>query len=402
MIQKRFSQKLHPESLLHIPLVSHAVDDKNVGLLQPRAIDRRWTYHGVITPTMTGFNPMANVIFYGSVSKFAQWLPKMHASPRDLNLKDDLIREVLYVAHDYLHVWAYHAIRFLVPNLGFGVRPITTKNFEDMVFCHLVTEAVATVGLDYWMLSTKNINEFCDIGTTQGPLTVSYLKHHLKEYRRFNPKFISESPAFFGQIAEFYCTGEFIGFDIHDVRRSPVLLGWLEHEIQYGENQRLYTRSFLNHVAAEKQKMNFKQMSRGVKCEAPWQRKLMRELGDMLWEKVKKGVRHEFPKFDVRESWQSAESKSNEVDFRFTNLNAIKDNMNHLVLIMEAETERVRSHFIHQMISAYQFDQFDSEEIELIKSLLRELNVRGLHTFLRYRKKVKSVKSEPRDVMILN
>jgi len=249
-------------------------------------------------------------------------------------------------------------------------------------------------------LSTKDINEFCDIGSAQGPLTVSYQKHHLEEYRRFNPKFNAESPAFFGQIAEFYCTGEFIGFDRHDVTRSPVLLSWLEHEIEYGENQRLYTRAFLNHLATEKQKLNFRQMSGHVKCDAPWQRKLLRELGEMLWEKVKKGVRHEFPKFDSREAWQSSEADV--PDFRFTNLNTTKDNINHLVFILEVETEVVRMHFLNQMISAYQFDQFDSDEIELIKSMIRSLNVRGLHTFLRDRKKVKAVKSEPRDVMILN
>lgn len=400
MSQKKVTQRLHPESLLNIPLVRQAIEDKKIGVLQPRAIDRNWTYHNVIKPTMTGFNPMANTILYGSISKLADWLPRAHASPRDLNLKDDLVREVLYVVHDYLHTWAYQAIRVLAPKLGFGIHPITVKNFEDMVFCHLVTEAVATVGLDYWMLSTKGINEFCDIGSNQGPLTVNFSKYNFKEYRRFNPKFKSESPKFFREIAEFYCTGEFIGFDINDMKRSPLLLDWLNHEVMYGETQRLNTRSFLNHLAAEKQKLSLAQMNEAVKCDSPWQRKLMNELGEMLWEKVKKGVLHEFPPFDPEKAWKS--SRSDALDFRFSNLNVIEDNKNSLIAKMELESESAREHFLHQMVSAYQYEQFDGEEIQLITSLLQSLNVRSVHTFLRGRKKVKAVKSEPRDVMILN
>ncbi len=58
-------------------------------------------------------------------------------------------------------------------------------------------------------------------------------------------------PEFFDELAEFYCTGVLRGFGVEDLRRSPLLLQWLEHELRYGQRQREYARQWFAHVAGE-------------------------------------------------------------------------------------------------------------------------------------------------------
>src|SRR5207237_1319288 len=81
-------------------------------------------------------------------SPLAEWLDDPAQGVRELNQDDALLTEVLFAVHDYLHVWAYHLVRDAVPDLGFGRPPASEAELEDHVFCHLLTEAVATVGLD--------------------------------------------------------------------------------------------------------------------------------------------------------------------------------------------------------------------------------------------------------------
>src|SRR5688572_16545693 len=103
----------------------------------------------------------------------------------------------------------------------------------------LLSEAAATVGVDYWWLCAVELGELLPIGTrVRGGLTTSYHERDRSEYRRFYPELEVQSLAFFGDLCAFHCNGEFVGFDGDDLARSPLLLAWLTQELRYGERQR--------------------------------------------------------------------------------------------------------------------------------------------------------------------
>lgn len=239
---------LHSESLLNIPLVREAWSNSEFKK-QMRGIDSDWKYKKALKISTSGFNPFISSFFYGENSSFSKWLENPKGPCRKINFNDQLVREVLFFSHDYLHWWAYGIINELAPGIGFGSKPVSARNFEDFVFCHLLSEAVATVGLDYWYLSTIDFNAVCDLGSFGHPLTVSYRLKDESEYQRFNRGFSAQSPSFFETLCQFYCDGEMPGFSLSDVKRSPKTLAWLDHEISYGELQRRYARLWFSFCA---------------------------------------------------------------------------------------------------------------------------------------------------------
>jgi hypothetical protein len=188
---------LHPESLLRIALVRQMLEDRRFRL-QPRAIDRTWQYERAIPMSVVGFNPFNGTIYYGARSFLARWLREPHASARLHNEGDYLVRELLFAVHDYLHAWSVALIRELAPELGYGSTPIIREQIDRLAFCHLLTEAVATCGLDYWYLSTLELDDVVPIGSLTTGLTISYHERFLPEYRRFHPEFRVQDPEFFG------------------------------------------------------------------------------------------------------------------------------------------------------------------------------------------------------------
>jgi len=313
----------HPESLLSVPLISQAFRDTAFRLV-PRSTDVNWAYiHGPLM-SVTGFNPFQFAYYYGQDSRFAAWLADPLKSARELNDNDRLVREALMMVHDYLHAWAYAAIDRLWPSLDVLHGEISSNNFEDYVFCHLLSEAVATVGLDYWYLCQHDVNEFCQIGSTVGPLTVHYREAHLAEYRRFCPELNVQTPQFFRTIATFYCTGEFPGFDADDMKHSPRLLTWLRHELSYGVTQRSLTRRWLDYLS------HAPIAAAGADWEAPvavandlYQR-LIDELGLLLWDKVKNGNAHTDVALPDRPATRCSPATKSP-DFQFTNLARIPE-----------------------------------------------------------------------------
>ena len=279
---------LDPESLLNIPLVKQVFADVSFRFI-PRSTDVSWTYGRHIPITLTGFNPFEFAFYYGQDSRFAAWLDDPFSSARQFNDDDLLVREVLFMAHDYLHAWTYSAIHRLFPGLRVLHGAITAATFEDYVFCHLLSETVATIGVDYWLLCEREVNAFCPIGSTMGPLTVSYREARLPEYRRFCPQLEIQTPAFFRTLATFYCSGEFPGFDADDLRRSPQLLKWLRHELSYGVTQRALTRRWLAYLADEPIELAEQDACAPVSIDSPVRQQLIDELAVLLWAKVKEG-----------------------------------------------------------------------------------------------------------------
>lgn len=275
----------HPESLLNVPLIRQAFCDEAFRLI-PRSTDVHWTYNRWTPVSVSGFNPFQFAYYYGQESQFAAWLTRPLGSARDINENDLLVKEVLMMVHDYLHAWAYAAIDRQCPELCVLHGDITPERFEHLVFCHLLSEAVATVGLDYWFLCRCDINEFCPIGSTTGALTVGYRETLLPEYRRFCPSLQVQSPQFFRTIATFYCTGEFPGFDVDDMRRSPMLLAWLRHELSYGARQRAITRDWLSYLARSPIAAAEVDPQRPLDIDTELHSRLIDETGVLLWEKV--------------------------------------------------------------------------------------------------------------------
>jgi hypothetical protein len=283
---------LHPESLLRVPLVRQFLDDPAIRVII-RGVDHRWVYNNFLKGTMGGFNPFTSSVFVPAHSLLRDFLQSPERSGRDFNVKDQLVNELFFAVHDYLHIWSFHAIHHLAPELGFGRAPITDANFEDLVFCHLVTEAAATVGVDYWYLSTVDLNAVCDIGTALRALTVSYHESHLAEYRRFDPELEVQAPDFLPTLTAFYCTGDFPGFGPDDVQRSPLLLQWLSHELLYGEKQRVYTRQLIASLSGRG--TDGADLAQKVSVEGDWKENLVQGLSELLWRKVKNDELLSFP-----------------------------------------------------------------------------------------------------------
>lgn len=309
----------HPESLLHIPLVRHMLEDPAVALV-PRATDEQWARRKLSLTNVVGFNPLHGAVYYPRRSALASWLEAPQQSARSLNHDDVLVHGVLFAAHDYLHAWACSAIRELRPELGLGQAPITADNFEDFVFCLLATEAVAVVGLDYWYLSTVDLNEVCPIGTTTRRVAVNYRESDLPEFRRFHPSFAVQAEDFFELLARFYMEGEFPGFGIDDLLASPLLMRWLSQEVLYGERQRIYMRQWCSFLSEDAIELQSDALSGPVAADAPWQRDLLRDLGAMLWDKVHNDVLHPLPSpLGAAACWSVPPHKP--ADFRFVNAN---------------------------------------------------------------------------------
>jgi hypothetical protein len=357
---------LHPESLLRIPLLSQVFDDPAITIVR-RGIDARWKYEEAIETRVDGFNPLRSAVFIGTHSRLDRWLPHRRGSARPFNEGDALVPEALFCAHDYLHSWAYHWIDRLRPGLGFGCNPITAANFEDMVFCHILSEAVATVGLDYWYLSTVDLNEVVPIGTVQKGLTVSYREEWSEEYRRFNPGLVVQHPAFLGELTRFYCDGVFVGFDVGDLQRSPALHNWVVHELTYGRLQRRYCRQWFAYLSADDIRLSDRRLDAPIGCDEAWKQRLVGDIGERLWAKVKRGeMCTAGRRLDPERSWKAPPRRA--PDFRFLNLNRCEPLSS---AIVEAMPKEAFEFLLRQYVARFDYESFPAEALGVF-TLMRE------------------------------
>lgn len=386
------------ESLLRIPLVRQLMTDENFGFI-PRAIDNHWVYNQIIPIRVAGFNPFLNGAFFANKSAFASWLPAPWKSARILNQDDELVYEVLFAIHDYLHFWCARAICSLRPELGFGTKPINKKNFEDFIFCHLVTEAAATAGLDYWHLGTLDLNHLCEIGTTRKNLTVPYRIEDEPEYARFNPAFTAQNPGFFEWLVNLYLSGKPKGFDSSAMHDSPKIKRWLDKEIVYGKSQRMYSRGWLSYLSGETVDCAEKVLPKPVGNEEPWKRALVRDIGERLWVKVKKNEGWESDgKFDPEEIWRSNPKRPS--DLRYLNLNRLSAPA--ALRSLKSKREDEAKHAAAQWICRHDFESFDSGTTERIEDLFTTRQFAKIPSLLRSGRKIQPLADEPRDVFVLN
>jgi hypothetical protein len=390
-------RSLHRESLLHVPLLAQSLDDPAFAVVR-RGIDSRWKYEDVIATRLDGFNPLRSAAFIGAHSRLDRWLPHRHGSARPFNQGDELVSEALFVAHDYLHVWTYHWVDALCPELGFGHAPITSRNFEDMVFCHILSEAVATVGLDYWYLSNVDLSDVVPIGTLQKGLTVSYRTAWQGEYHRFNPQLNVQHPSFLGQLTRFYCGGVFVGFGVEDMRSSPAIDAWLTHELRYGQLQRRYCRQWLAYLSHDDIKLSESRLDAPVAWGASWKKRLTAELSDRLWAKVKHGeMCSPGARQDADRTWSAPARR--QPDFRFLNLNRCPMPSPAAVKAMPDESFE---YLLRQYVARFDYESFPEEALGVFTLIRDERDFSIGDRLLKGIKRLPAAPSEPRDLFLYN
>lgn len=388
---------LHSESPLRLSLVNQMFKDPITRFVS-RAIDVRWHHNKIIPFSMTGFNPFEGNIFYPRNSPFAEWLKEPTSSVRRWNCRDRLMFGLLFAVHDYLHVWGTRLIQELAPALRFGTSRITRDNLEEHVFCQLVSEAIATVGLDYWYLCTFDINDRLPVGTRlTGGLTTTYQERHLDEFRRANPKLCVQCQEFFVDLCHFYCSGVFFGFEATDIKESPLLYGWLSRELAYGELQRKISRSWFSYLSDETIELTEKQLAAPVYSGASWQRELMEAAGSALWRKVKQDELLAFPP-SAEPPWQSLPGKA--LDFRFRNANVVSEEELWSSLL-DTDQEQFDYGF-SQIISRYDHAAFDKALLGLLSLLREKKDAALLRAVLRGQPRMPMDGQEPADLLLVN
>lgn len=374
------------------------LEDPGVDLVA-RGIDARWHYEKIIPAKLGGFNAAAGSVYYPAKSFMARWLRKPESSARKDNESDFLVSEVLFAVHDYLHVWAYRAINELNPSLGFGMGEITRANIDDLVFCHLASEAAATVGLDYWYLCTLSLNDVCDIGTTlDRGLTVGYHERYGREYGRYGAGLRVQDKAFFASVAHFYCSGIFHGFEANALRESPLILRWLDHELRYGQCQRRYARQWLAFLSREHLFQDAESLDAPVPVTQKWQRRTLRDLGELLWDKVKNDRVHEFAFRFKGRGWRSPPQRP--ADFRFVNLNWYPS-IDSALRVPSSPDSESQTYRLYQLISRFDFGRCDSALVEAVPVLIRNGELVLAERLLGAQRRVARCKGEPRDLLFL-
>ncbi|HET7504897.1 MAG TPA: hypothetical protein VFK02_27930 [Kofleriaceae bacterium] len=365
--------------------------------LVPRSTDVNWSYSKCAPFSLTGFNPFERAYYYGQGSRFAAWLTDPYGSARNFNENDLLVREVLFMTHDYLHAWTYSIIDRLFPGLRLLHGAITRDTFDDYVFCHLLSETVATIGVDYWLLCERGVNEFCPIGSNMGPLTVSYREARLPEYRRFCPRLEVQAPAFFQTLATFYCTGEFPGFDADDLRRSPQLLSWLRHELSYGATQRTLTRRWLAYLSDEPIARD--DWSAPLDTDAPVRRQLVEEVGRLLWAMVKDGrtgLEIERPASPPARGARPGKPP----DFRFVNVARVPEA--EWTRALQPTSPENFKFFLYQYLGQIPLEAFPERLLKHVSLLLMHCDLSLTLDLTRDLPRREPLDDEPRDLMIAN
>ena len=390
----RLPANVHAESMLRIPLVRAAFAHPTLRPM-PRAIDLRWHYQSVVERPLTGFVPLRQAVFYGHHSRIANWLHEPEGSARPHNAGDHLVGEVLFCVHDHLHAWALGAIRKAAPALTLSptIRP---REFDDLAFVHLVTEAAATVGLDYWYLSVRESHEICDVGTARMPLTTPYHERYSTEYRRFRKGLVVQDPSFFGEMAKFYCDGRFQGFAAKAISESPRVAKWLTHEIRYGQRQREYIREWLSFMTGRP--LQYASRGAPVRCDASWQKAVVRDLSNELWLYVKSGIdRVSSKRADVPTKCRGLKRP---FDPRFVNV-ATMSSEEVLDAGQSINDPNLLRLLCDQYISTFDFDGFDARRMPALVRGREARDLLAVHSLLQDGARIPPSAAEPTELFML-
>lgn len=384
----------HAESPLTIPLFARALGDPQIPLV-PRAIDATWVYRQFVSRANTGFNPFSGRVYYARRSAFAKYLPHAHRSARAYNQQDSMMRELLFVVHDYLHAWSYALIRELAPGLDLGQGRITKARLPSLLFAHLLTEAVATVGLDYWLLAQKRLGDLCSMGTALEGATTSYRAWHRPEYRKVWPDLVEvQEPAFLHWILAMYVQGGArMSISETQMDKSALLARWIRGELSYSKHQRIYARRWFEHLGGLR--LSDMNADYTLAYDAPWQKNLVIELALRTWCLVRENKAEPLRALlRPEDSWHS--SPGSAVDFDLTNVNALSPK--ELLVAADRASDAQRIALCEQYVLRYPFSDVDPSEVPALLHAARSGNFRKLRRLLAAKAPL-SGPNEPRDLM---
>jgi len=359
-----------------------------------RGIDADWFYSKVIPISVAGFNPFEGAYYYPRHSSFALWLGAPEQSARLHNENDLLVRETMFMVHDYLHAWTYQLVDRIWPECGLFGGEVREEALESFVFAHLLSEAAATVGLDYWFLSVENINDFCPIGTGLASLTVSYRERALPEYQKFQPDLVVQDPSFVTRLTRFYCTGIWPGLDGDDLKRSPQLYRWLKHELSYGVAQRQLTRAWFLYLG----RIEREAVSEPVAMDNS-QEEITRQVGESLWRLVKEG-KDDLAGREWRRGTPNGRGSPRYPDFRFSNVAKLP--VDHWSAGDWEQRGDTYAYFVYQMLSRIPFEEVPAKRRKHIPMLLQNRDSSLIADALGRYPCLEPGADEPLDLMIAN
>lgn len=288
--------------------------------LKSRAVDMRWEYAGLFPEAINvGFAPFGDTILCPRISASATWLESPQR--RDfalLNLDNRLLREVLFQVHDLFHMWAYRRMMNHTKGFAFGLVPIDEKTLSDYVFCHLVSEAAATVGLDYWYLSQRSLGDLFGLHLDFKGLAVSY-SQEMDIALAKRTQISVHSPEFFSFICELYTTGNLPGVEAKVLERVPILTNWLSHELQYSEVQREYSYRWFSYLGGLPLPSK-RQCLAPMRADTPWRKEVVRDVGSALWRMTQQQNYHLEPQlpqqaYSLHQRWPHNAAYSNPCHF---------------------------------------------------------------------------------------
>ncbi len=267
------------------PLFDRFLADPNKTLLT-RPIDASWSYIGAVRRFQHGFNPFGGKLYVSHNSELFSAMTRKRM-PEGRGSRRRLATESLFLVHDYLHLWSMmEADAFMRETLGKGLESLNSPHSADeLALLLILSEVVATVGLDYWTLMEIEFGRWMDLSQMDFSLTITLSPDRIARIRERLPGFSVARESLFMEIAEFYLSGEMSGLDLGDVQASDPLREYAVHELQYGELQRAYARRWVSQIW-QRIRMDENDSS-PMQWRSQWQRDLAGHLGRRLWSLVK-------------------------------------------------------------------------------------------------------------------
>jgi hypothetical protein len=332
----------------HYPVIDSMFRDRALQF-EERKIDMRWYYERHLDISVCGFNPFVGRIYFGRQSFLSKFLFDSDAC---VDQSDWYLYEVFFAAHDYVHAWC---VRELTHRLDVRV---TKKSLRDaahlkrFLYMLLLSEAAATVAVDYWLLCQKSVNDLLSGRGTFHALTTTYRNADLKPIRRKIPEFDVGSKSFFWMLAEAYCTGSFgvLAPFVFDAANSPE--SWLSIEKCQTGKQQILAHGWLRFLSGRRGRFVDTQLT---KEEFLSFAEATGHICDRLWRCCFGGD----PLALAGPAQEETLSPLSEgvMDFRFVNARDVPHLRRHVVGLRDAVQWK---YFLAQYISCFDYDHFSS------------------------------------------
>lgn len=148
----------------------------------------------------------------------------------------------------------------------------------------------------------------------------------------------------------------------------------MEKELLYGKRQRIYTREWLAYVSGRPCYGRTAELARPCVVDQDWQRQLITELAQLLWEKVKLGKSHALPHDDAARCEPDYDHipATGLLDFRF--VNAARVDLDDPAIAARIDPRPQPAEYaLNQYISRYVFDERHDLEALLTAHAARSL-----------------------------